>query len=473
MLACLSAAASAQRDSPGRNADFKQTTCPAHMRATALAHRSEIRCAWFSVPEDHHNQRDSAQVHLFVLIILADAPAGKSPLLHLTGGPGDAASDELAFWLESILHQEYDIILVDQRGTGLSQPSLDCPEAYRREGWLLACRERLQNEGVALSAYHSLAIVWDMRALLDAMALEQVNIYSHSFGSRLALLLARVAPESIRSLTLDGAYPPARSAVADMAYNAEQALQQLFRDCKAAPACHDALPGLRRKFFHLHAALNQTPLKLYVAGENATLHMTGDNFMLWTIDMLRIPEALPLLPGAIEALYQGYAEVLPSLDARFRAAREDDTSSHSEGAYLSLLCADALAHDDAENRPPVNPAIAQAFRPLARELLTNCQIWKARPAPEWLAPTRASDVPTLLLSGAYDSVTPPYYAELLGEQLTRAWHFLFPNVGHNVLKALPCASSIMLAFLADPWRQPARACFEHLRPPEFKALREG
>ncbi len=451
--------------------------CPAQARAVANEHQSTLRCAWFLAPEDRDKQQNGRRVELFVLRILSQEPKGNAPLLHLTGGPGDAASDELAFWLASGFHQDYDIILLDQRGTGLSRPALACPESASDDQWILACRMRLLNEGIDLSAYHTMAIVRDTRDLLEAMAIEQVNVYGSSFGSRLALLLADVAPERIRSLALDGAYPPPRSALVDMAHNAEQALERLFSDCETNPACNAALPGLRRKFYHVLAEMNEEALELYNMDENSLLRLNGDEFLLWTIDLLRYPEAVPLLPGLIEAIDLGFTDLLLSLDKFAKAPKWNADNSHSDGAYLSVLCAEDMALLTAQRwrtqHQKVSPAFRRALRPIAREQLSACEKWDLRPAGTLPVKVVKSVVPALLLSGAYDSITPPYYGELAAEHLSVSWHYLFPNVGHQVLKAEPCASAVMRTFLADPTRQPAHHCFATLQPPDFALEREG
>ena len=473
MLLCLNGIATAQQLEPA----LMPAACPAKARAIANEHRSTLHCAWFLAPEDRQKQQNGSQVELFVLRILSQEPKGNAPLLHLTGGPGDAASDELAFWLTSGFHQDYDIILMDQRGTGLSRPALACPESASDDQWILACRMRLVNEGIDLSAYHSMAIVRDTRDLLEAMAIEKVNVYGSSFGSRLALLLADVAPERIRSLALDGAYPPPRSALVDMAHNSEQALERLFSDCESNPSCDVALPELRRKFYHVLAELNEEPLELYNLDENTVLRLNGDEFLLWTIDMLQYPDLVPLLPLFIELLHLGNTYLLLSLDSLAKAPNRNEDNSHSDGAYLSVLCAEDMALAASERwrtqHQQASQAIRHALRPIAREQISACEKWDLRPAGTLPVEVVKSDVPALLLSGAYDSVTPPYYGELAAEHLRVSWHYLFPNVGHNVLKAEPCASAVMRTFLADPTRQPAHQCFATLQPPDFALERAG
>jgi pimeloyl-ACP methyl ester carboxylesterase len=80
-----------------------------------------------------------------------------------------------------------------------------------------------------------------------------------------------------------------------------------------------------------------------------------------------------------------------------------------------------------------------------------------------------SDVPTLLLTGLYDPITPPQYARLAGSRLTNSFYFEFLSVGHDVLSNEPCAGELAKQFLEDPMRMPGHGCLGKLRPPEFRA----
>ena len=70
------------------------------------------------------------QIGLRVVVIPSlEKPARPDTFTFLAGGPGGAATDvatgALAIWIG--VHEQHDIVLVDQRGTGASRP-LECPE---------------------------------------------------------------------------------------------------------------------------------------------------------------------------------------------------------------------------------------------------------------------------------------------------------------------------------------------------------
>ena len=75
-------------------------------------------------------------------------------MLYLSGGPGDSALAEANNWIDYPIRQKRDIILLDQRGTGYSQPALNCPPLHTYDD-VEACRAKLVSAGINLSAYNS------------------------------------------------------------------------------------------------------------------------------------------------------------------------------------------------------------------------------------------------------------------------------------------------------------------------------
>ena len=149
-----------------------------------------------------------------------------------------------------------------QRGARFSQPTLGCPEIDRVDvqtvgykllaestGRLLvdaarACRDRLINEGVDLSAYNSLESAADFDDLRRALKLEEWNLFGHSYGSDLALTIMREHPEGIRSAVIAGVTPPSEVGLAWTWDSARDGLDSFFAACEAQPSCRDRFPGL-------------------------------------------------------------------------------------------------------------------------------------------------------------------------------------------------------------------------------------
>lgn len=453
--------------------EIMAVACPEHFLAEASAMETQISCGRALMPENRQAPDQGRRVNLFFLRIPPVTEVGNAPILHLAGGPGDPASADLNFWLESPLHQEYEIILVDQRGTGFSLPSLDCPEYGDGEDkvWIRACRQRLVEQAVALSQYHFMSVVRDVHDLLVALALEQVNLYGNSYGSRLALLLSSLAPERVRTMVLDGVYPPPRNDLAELAMNSARALERLFADCEADAACHELYPQLRDMFYQVVAEMNAAPPELYHLGESTGRTLNGDQFLAWTVGVMRYQESIPILPHLIASFDASVYDLFILIDGLLKMPHWHDLDFRSEGFELSVRCSEAarsaVSQREDTIESTVSEAIARVIGPVVRRLRDQCELWNVPAAPDMISRAVESEVPALLLSGAYDPATPPHWAQFASEHLSKSWNVVFPHVGHGVLESDACAGELMRAWLSDPMQAPDAECLRSLRPPQF------
>ena len=76
-------------------------------------------------------------------------------------------------------------------------------------------------------------------------------------------------------------------------------------------------------------------------------------------------------------------------------------------------------------------------------------------------------MPTLILAGEYDPLTPPSYAEIMSRTLRNSRWFEFPGIGHAVERSSPCAHAMMIDFLAAPQLAPDASCLADMRPPAW------
>ena len=79
-----------------------------------------------------------------------------------------------------------------------------------------------------------------------------------------------------------------------------------------------------------------------------------------------------------------------------------------------------------------------------------------------------SRIPTLVLTGQYDPITPPAWGQLAAETLGNSFYYEFPGFGHGVSFDGPCGLDIVLEFLSDPSKEPDSSCFDVLAGPDFQ-----
>src|SRR5947208_613164 len=116
-----------RRRRPTRSARGKS-----RLASPAGAARVSAELGWLAVPENHARP-SGPSIELAFLRIRTAAPRPRAPVVWLAGGPGgsgthDAEGQILPLFLE--ISQFADVIALDQRGMGRSQPRLDCPGRF-------------------------------------------------------------------------------------------------------------------------------------------------------------------------------------------------------------------------------------------------------------------------------------------------------------------------------------------------------
>lgn len=438
-----------------------------------------LECGYLVVPENR-TRIDSPLVRLHVAIFRNRLGIFiTDPVVHLAGGPGSSSLNVASYMigqgLDGILDQR-DFILFDQRGTGYSQPRLDCPERTSITGTLLErglsapgndqiildafrrCRDRLAGQGIDLAAYHSAASAADLSDLRLALGYDKLNLYAVSYGTRLALTLMRDHPEAVRSAVLDSAYPLQVNLYTALAPNAERAFNVFFARCAADPSCNADNPDLRGVFYRLVEQLNASPISLPFSEGGAEYTVRVDGSLL--IDVLFVglynPAVTASMPKMIHDISQGSFSIL-----RERLTLYFDTSP-ALGMQMSVQCAEEIPLNAAEEAFTVAQGIAPpiaAFYPVSvQPLFAVCREWTGvAPDPRENLPV-SSDVPALILAGEHDPITPPEWGRLAAQSLSRAYFREFAGHGHWVTRSSRCALSMALAHWNDPTQDPGFVC---------------
>lgn len=450
------------------------------------------RCRSFRVPSDWQ-RADSLPVDLFVTILpaLNGAPAA-DPVVLLSGGPGQGGSDDPRGTAAILapMRAGRDVILVDQRGTGLSKPSLRCPGLDPLRYWFggvtaqdaTACLEPLRRAGYRLEDFDSGQSAADLPALRRALGVEHWNVVATSYGGVLAQALLRIDGAAVRSLVLNSpATADATWLDLDRLTAIRQAHRRMIEDCAAQPDCARAFPRLGQAVDRLAAALERQPLELRlrhpVTGRETDLRL--DWPMLAGVLALRLGSGDGMV--AVPALLDRLDRIIGDPAA---AGRVDDP------AILSLVMPppiwtvlDSLAYGlnltvgCRENRPHIDAAAARraaaALRPyvMAEAVETDydaaCPALGLRPVDASFYRPVPSDVPALILTGAYDTFTAPARAEAMGRSLPRATLLSFRGLGHDVLGASLCGRNAAARFVETLAVGDAGACVERLLPPTF------
>ena len=438
-------------------------------------------CGYLVVPENRA-VAGGPQIRLSVAVFRSTAEGpSPDPLVHLSGGPGSSSLDVAAYLfgagLNAVLERR-DFIFIDQRGTGHSQPRLDCPERDAltpalMDGSLLGdaalnatvdsfrrCRDRLVAQGIDLAAYNSAASAADLNDLRIALGYDRLDLYGDSYGTRLALTMLRDYPQAVRSVVLDSTYPLEVNLYTALAPDAQRAFDVLFDDCAADPVCSASYPDLRTVFYGLVDQLNASPapVSLSLGGAKYSVLLTGDLLMDVLFTGLYNPAVTAGMPRMIFQVRSGDYSIL-----RERLALYFGPSS-GLGMTISVQCAEEVPFNTIEDAfsaaQGLDPRIAAFFPKSVRYLFDVCSNWTAVPPDPRENQPVTSDIPALVLAGEFDPITPPAWGQMTAAHLAHSYFYQFQGNGHWVTRSSPCALAIMLGFLDDPASNPDLACLK-------------
>jgi pimeloyl-ACP methyl ester carboxylesterase len=89
-----------------------------------------------------------------------------------------------------------------------------------------------------------------------------------------------------------------------------------------------------------------------------------------------------------------------------------------------------------------------------------CAGWVRPGASPALKQPVTSPIPTLVLQGTFDPITPVEVGKAVAQRLDHAVYVEFPQVGHKIVDQSVCGQKIAAAFLDAPTTAPSRACLD-------------
>lgn len=427
------------------------------------------RCGVLEVPEVR-GADGGRLLEIRVAVLPADTPdPAPDPVVFLTGGPGQAALTDVSSWAGHPLRRSRDLVLVDQRGTG--QSAL-CPDLLGETLAILAadldpatdvaahvaaagrCRAALAARGVDPANWGSGPTADDMEDLRRALGLPAWNLAGVSYGTRLALTALERHPEGVRSLLLDGPYPPGVDLREGLAL--EPPLARLDAACAASPGCAEvAFP--RGDLGAAADAVARTPASVEVEdvpgvpGGVFTVNPQDVRFLFGYLAPFSI--ARPVLPALLSEWRQGRLRSMGPLWGLPAAGLD-------LGKYYAVLCAEN-AWD-----PRVGLAEGGTGQAFVDALGPACAAWGAEPTVAVPGVLPKAGVPVLVLSGEEDLRSPAAWAEGLAASLPRATLVRVPGAGHGTVGP-GCVGDLATAFLADPDHAPDSGCLAAVEPPSL------
>jgi len=450
--------------------------------------RAQIECADLFPPALDTPTGELA-FRLPVVIIRASGAGRQSdPLLYLQGGPGAPARLDRSGiqawqgWLD-YADLKRDLILMDRRGAGRSEPDLSCAQYDRFSRDILnentellqeleqgsevlqRCHQALvQQKQFDPNAFGTEANARDIAALMEKLDYSEWNLLGVSYGSRLAMAVATL-PEvqsagRVRSLILDSVYPPDQGGLLTWPRVMTEGMERFIRWCADAEGCAGSQDRLDEQLTEALAKLRREPMAVRISrwqnGGSQRIVINDHRLLSAVFNAIYQRHRWPDIPQALAAVQARDPDRLkPLIEPFVNLALDEDFSSF---AFMAVDCQDHILGSERDYREQVEayPRFARYLEPLWR--WQSCQWLGAAEKPMELP--AAPEVPTLMLSGELDPITPLQWAQDLAERWPRSQLYRAKGVGHSVVGSDSCVHGKLVVFLNNPKEKWEPGCSE-------------
>lgn len=465
---------------PASHSPFTESPCPSDVTAVIL---EEVSCGYLTVPE-RRNRPDGSEIRLFVVRIEPPGESSPDPMIVVGGELGNRHDYGGLAPMAARTHRQ--VYLLDQRGSGLSEPNLTCAEVRSRASTLLGlrqsdpdwrtaflegvreCHDRLVAVGVDLGAYNLTESAADVADLRRALGVDQVNIIGTGTGSRIALETLRNHPDGIRTAVLDSPDLPGFDDLTRAIERTEDALQAMEPACTRAGACAASNTDLVGSLRAAVTQLDTHPATVDVddAGGQPIPVMLDGAVLVRTVRQLMASGGgrnLPEVPQLIAHALSG-APISATPPAVLRLASDEGVcfgyvplceGRLTHGLYYSLLCHDVVPFADPESPAAADEPDGYIVAYRNHPYVDVCDVWDVGEAADEITEPVISDVPVLIEIGAYDPYIRVEEVERGTTGLTHSYAVEVPNHSYNVFGFYECPRNIRRAWLDRPDAAPA------------------
>jgi pimeloyl-ACP methyl ester carboxylesterase len=436
----------------------------------------EVRCGHIEVAEDPRAAGGRRITIEFAVVPALAKTKAPDPLFVLAGGPGQAAMEiaEIALPMLAQINARRDIVFVDQRGTGKSNPLLCTPpreersladsfDMERQIARLGACLRTLEADP---RLYATWIAVRDLDAVRAQLRAEHINLWGASYGTRVGLEYLRQFPARVRAAVFDGVAPPDMRLPASFAVDGDAALNRTIDACARDKACAARYPAFAAQVDALFKRFDARPVPVSltdpVTGRVEQLPFTRESMLAALRTPLYAPQLAVMLPYAID---RASSNDFSAFAAMLTALGSNESMHLAWGMHFAVICAEDMPRIDASDRAA---AAATRFGTGFVDLYEQaCKQVPHEPAPAEFYVLPKAEAPVLLLSGGADPATPPRHAASVAKALPNSRHLIAPNLGHGVT-AQGCGQELVARFVRQATFEGIDGkCLERLPAPPF------
>ncbi|MDF1697803.1 MAG: alpha/beta fold hydrolase [Saprospiraceae bacterium] len=412
----------------------------------------------------------------------------KDPIIYTVGGPGSSTMSSAQYMNYYKYLDDRDFILVEQRGNYYAKPHLECPEwseaIYKSnqpnfdpdkydqlfEQAARFCKERLSQKGIDFNGYNTNEIAADINDLVDVLGIEEYNLLTISYSTKIAQVLLRDYPEKIRSVVMDSPLPLEVNYDEESVQNLVESVSTLLSDCAKDEKCATAYPDLKNRFFQYLTEKTITPLKVVVEhpqnGELETFYLRGKDLI--TVFTSAYTGDVPDIPFEINKLLNND---LSSVKEKLTYLFQEPGNGAGIGMRLSVWCAEeqpfnslAIIKRETTNYPELKGLTPAVFTD------DVCKIWNVKKMAKVENQAVRSATPVLFINGEYDNETPVKWAKSMTDNFENSHHIIFKGWKHTPTTnwGNTCAMKTANHFFNNPNEKPNLECLTQIGRPQFK-----
>ena len=407
------------------------------------------------------------------------------PILYTSGGPGSSSVNTAKYGEYFSYLNDRDFIVFEQRGTRYAQPNLACPELdsiKKSNSWItlsetekttievqsaLRCQARLLADGINLSTYNTKASADDIEDLRKVLGIRQLNLFTVSYSTKIAQVLLRDYPKSIRSAVLDSPLPLWANYDETSLNFFNEKLNLLFSSCASDSICNGVYPNLKNRFLKFIEDTNKKPILLPIKSpiDSSLIYVSLEGHQIASFISLGNTWRLRGFPKFLDKLCKGEYKVLePFVYDLF------SDNSRSVGMRLSVWCSEEYPFENLSKEVKQKNVPSQFYGMTSDAVpIEICKIWKVKKATAIENKPFKTTVPVLLMNGEFDPDTPAFWGVQLQKEFTNSYHFVFKGMSHTPSQNWDnnCGMQLVNSFFDNPFTRPTPKCFEDLKPVSY------
>lgn len=406
-------------------------------------------------------------------------------VVFIQGGPGASGTETIWQWVNHPIREYKDIILFDIRGTGLSEPRL-CPDLGKKIleilsknqkeeedekekiNAVISCKTDLISKGVDISSYNSLAIAKDMNALKASLGYKKWSVYGVSYGTHVAQVYASNYPNDIESLILDSPISSIGSYYEKNTDGFMSGLLKVFKKCKDDPACNSSYKDLDTMFFDVIKDLEINPITVKVDDKflkSGEFTFNSEDFKIVIQQALYHKQMIEVIPLLISQFKVRNKKALSNLVPSFASLLSMDY-----GVYYCFSCEEVLPLNDISkfNKESSKYEGLDGGVAFYESDFMVCEKWGKIERDSLFMMNNSTknlkrNIPTVIISGEYDPITPSSNGSELSTKLTESKFLEIPTYGHSA-SFTQKGSKLVSDFLSDVDIKSDTKLFSDIKP---------